>query len=111
MFATFGRRRFIERGQPDASDTPAREADLSCGALGKIDSSAVNVRAAIVDPDHDRSSVVEIRHTRFRSYRESARGCRQSIFRKISPLLVRRPSKPGPYHEASVRWPDPVGEA
>ena len=69
--------RFIERGQPDASDTLAREADLLRGALGKIDSAAVNVRATIVDPDHDRLSVVEVRHARFRSQREGARGCGQ----------------------------------
>jgi hypothetical protein len=65
MFATYRRWRFIERGQPDASDTLAREADLSCSTLGKIDSAAVNIRAAIVDPDHDRFSVVEVRHARF----------------------------------------------
>jgi hypothetical protein len=56
------------------------EADVPRGALGKIDCAAVNVRATIVDPDHDRFSVVEVRHARFRSQREGARGCGQSIF-------------------------------
>jgi hypothetical protein len=69
MFATYRWWRFIERDQPDASDTLAREVDLSRSALGKIDSAAVNVRAAIIDADHDRSSVVEVRHVHFRSHR------------------------------------------
>jgi hypothetical protein len=46
-----------------------READISRGALGKIDSAAVNVRAAIVDPYHDRSSVVQVSHAHLRSHR------------------------------------------
>ena len=82
MFATYRRRGFIERGQPDASDTLAREADISRGALGKIDSAAVNVGAAIVDPNHDRSSVVEVSHAHLRSHWESTRGCGQPIFLK-----------------------------
>jgi hypothetical protein len=80
MFATHRRWRFIERGQPDACDTLARKADVPRSALGKIDSAAMNVRAMIIDPDHDRSSVVEIRHPHLRSHRESTRGRGKSIF-------------------------------
>jgi hypothetical protein len=70
----------MEGGQSDARDALAHEADLSRSALGKVDSAAVNVQATIVDPDHDRFSVVEVRHAHLRSHREGTRGCGQSIF-------------------------------
>ncbi len=78
--ASHGRRALIERGQADARDTLAHEANLPRGAPGKIDSAAVNERAAIVNPDHDRSPVVEVRHAHSRAHREATRGCGQSIF-------------------------------
>jgi hypothetical protein len=76
---------------------------MLCGALGKIDSAAVNVRAAIVDPDHDRSPIVEVRDAHLRSHREDTRGCSQSIFPKDFAATGALALKPGPYHEASVR--------
>jgi hypothetical protein len=82
---------------------------MLCGALGKIDSAAVNVRATIVDPDHDRSSVVEVSHAHLRSQRESTRGRGQSIFPEDfaaagAPAIETRPV---PRSERQVTGPCP----
>src|SRR5262249_55432576 len=68
-------RRFVQPRDRYSCNPGMVKSNSLCGALRQIDSAAVNVRPAIVDPHHHGTARVEIRYAHARAQRQATGSC------------------------------------